>query len=216
MKFKAELIIFDLDGTLMNSIPDLTISLNHTATKFGFESFSEDQLAAMVGGGVRKLVEDAFNCKMHDEKYKDYFDEFMVYYSENHSVRSHLFEGVEEVLQHFKHKKMAILSNKFENFTREMADNYGISKYLDFVHGANNYFAKKPSAEGINYILNEAEAKREETIMVGDSQADIRTAKNAGVASIAVTYGYRSREELTIEKPDFICDSIDELKEILI
>ncbi|PLX13886.1 MAG: hypothetical protein C0598_02670 [Marinilabiliales bacterium] len=120
-----------------------------------------------------------------------------------------------EVLEYFKHKKMAILSNKFDHFTKQMAQDYEINKYFDLVLGANDNMKKKPSAEPINYILGQTEVDREFAIMIGDSEQDIMTAKNAGIKSIGLTYGYRTKEQLSIVKPNCICDNILKIKDLI-
>jgi phosphoglycolate phosphatase len=215
MKIKPHLLIFDLDGTLMNSIPDLCMALNYTAQRFGTKEFDESRVVKLVGGGVRKLVQDAFDLDQSSDLFSEYFDVFMACYSENHSKQSHLFEGVLETLENFKGKKMAILSNKHDQFTKQIAIDYGIDKYFEIILGATDKLRKKPSAEPIEFILRQTNTPKSMAVMIGDSEADIRTAKNSGISSIAVTYGYRTKERLLLEKPDFICNSINELKQII-
>lgn len=215
MKIKIDLLIFDLDGTLMNSIPDLTAALNYTAEKFALEVFSEVEVQVMVGGGIRKLIEDAFGEKRNTFNYQQYYNCFMDYYAQNHSNKSHLFEESLEVINHFKDKKLAILSNKFDKFTKKMARDYQIDKFFDVVLGATENIKKKPSAEPIDFILKETGVQKEFAIMIGDSEQDILTAKNAGIKSIAVTYGYRTEAQLKQQSPDYICNNLLELTKII-
>lgn len=215
MKIKIDLLIFDLDGTLMNSIPDLTAAINYTSKKYSLRVFSEAEVQAMVGGGIRKLIEDAYGEKRDTSIYQQYYDCFMYYYSKNHSCNSHLFEESLEVLNHFQDKKMAILSNKFDHFTKQMAKDYNIDKFFDVVLGATENIKKKPSSEPINYILEKTGIQKEFAMMIGDSEQDILTAKNSGIKSTAVTYGYRSKEQLAQLKPDYICNNLMELNKII-
>lgn len=212
---KADLIIFDLDGTLVNSIPDLTDSLNFVSNLRNHKRFTEDGVKSIVGGGVSKLIEDAFEINKNDEEFQEVLSQFLLFYRNNHSNRSHLYNNVREVLEYFKAKKLAILSNKLDIFTKQIVKDFGIDKYFDLVLGATDSIAKKPSAEPIKFILNKINITFDNAIMVGDSEPDIMCATNAGIASVSVTYGYRSKEQLKANSPDFIIDDLTELKTII-
>lgn len=215
MHMKADLIIFDLDGTIMNSIPDLTNAINCVADQYSFSVYSEDKVGELVGGGVVELVEKAFNTSKNDINFSNYYDLFMEHYGKNHSNCSHLFDGVIEVLEHFETKKLAILSNKLQMFTEQMAKDYDIYRYFDIILGATDGMAKKPSSEPIDFIVKRLGGDRKTTIMVGDSEPDIQTAKNSGIRSVAVTYGYRTKEQLSAFEPDRIIDKITDLITII-
>ncbi len=212
---KADLIIFDLDGTLVNSIPDLTDSLNYVSNLRNHNKFTEDRVKSIVGGGVSKLIEDAFAINKNDEEFQEIFSQFLLFYNNNHSKRSHLYENVLNTLEHFKLKKLAILSNKLDVFTKQIVKDFGIEKYFDIVLGATDEIARKPSSEPINYILKKLNISSEKAIMVGDSEPDIMSAKNAGITSVSVTYGYRSKEQLENLNPNFMIDELTELKTII-
>lgn len=212
---KVDLIIFDLDGTIVNSIPDLTNSINHVAVKNRMTTYREIEISKIVGSGITNLIEKAFNIKKEDHNFKQYLDSFLEYYSQNHSNNSHLYKNVKETLEYFNQKKLAILSNKLNIFTKEIVKNYNINRYFDIVVGATEEMAKKPSSEPINYILQELKIQPNAAIMVGDSEPDILAAKSAGIKSIAVSYGYRSISQLQKHNPDFIIDEINELTEIV-
>ncbi|PLX01360.1 MAG: haloacid dehalogenase [Marinilabiliales bacterium] len=215
MKIKIDLLIFDLDGTLMNSIPDLTAALNYTAEKFALNVFSESEVQIMVGGGIRKLIEDAFGQKRNTLNYQQYYNCFMDYYAQNHSNKSHLFEESLEVINHFRDKKLAILSNKFDHFTKQMAKDYNIDGFFDVILGATDNLKKKPSSEPVDYILEKTGVQKDFAMMIGDSEQDILTAKNSGIKSAAVTYGYRTKEQLLELNPDYICNNLKELTNII-
>ncbi len=210
---KADLIIFDLDGTLINSIPDLKNALNNVS--FRDKNFTEEYIASIVGGGVRKLVQDAFGISSKDDEFNEVFSKFLSFYAKNHSKESYLYGNVIEILEHFKSKKLAILSNKLDSFTKQIAKDFSIDKYFDLVLGANNDMEKKPSPEAINHILKKLKVSSHKAIMVGDSEADIMGAKNAGISALAVTYGYRSKESLKGLNPDYLIDNLTELKTII-
>ncbi len=212
---KADLIIFDLDGTLVNSIPDLTDSLNYVSNLRNHNKFTEDRVKSIVGGGVSKLIEDAFAINKNDEEFQEIFSQFLLFYNNNHSKRSYLYKNVLNTLEHFKLKKLAILSNKLDVFTKQIVKDFGIEKYFDIVLGATDEIARKPSSEPINYILKKLNISSDKAIMVGDSEPDIMSAKNAGITSVSVTYGYRSKEQLENLNPNFMIDELTELKTII-
>jgi len=212
---KIDLIIFDLDGTLVNSIPDLTNAINHVATHNNMAVYSEIEVSEIVGSGITKLIERAFNVNKDDLSFSQYLDSFINFYSQNHSHHSHLYNNVKETLEHFKSKKLAILSNKLQPFTKQIVVDLNINNYFDLVIGATKDLAKKPSAEPINYILQKLKIEPAAAIMIGDSEPDILAARSAGIHSVAVTYGYRSRLQLEKHNPDFIIDDINELTEIV-
>ena len=211
----TDLIIFDLDGTLVNSIPDLTDSLNFVSNRMNYNKFTEERVKSIVGGGVGKLIEDAYGMNKNDKEFKDVFELFLSFYSSNHSRRSHLYKNVQEILEHFKTKKLAVLSNKLDIYTKQLVKDFSIDKYFDLVLGATDEIAKKPSAEPINYILKKLNISPAKAVMVGDSEPDIMCAKNAGIASVSVSYGYRSKEQLERLNPDYLVDDLIELKTII-
>jgi len=212
---KKELIIFDLDGTLVNSIPDLTDALNHSAKDIETLNFSETEVGAMVGGGVANLIEKAFNLNKTESAYKTFYDSFIEYYNENHSNRSYLYPDVLEILEHYNKFKLAVLSNKLERYTIAMCENFGMDKYLSLIMGANRDHEIKPSAEPILYMMKKLNIKPEDAVMIGDSEADVKCAKNAGITSIALTYGYRTRAQLDRVSPDYIIDDLSSLRSII-
>jgi len=214
---KKELIIFDLDGTLINSIPDLTDALNYTAVRFDQHGFSEVDITKMVGAGVRRLIERAFEITKNDKLFEEVFSTFLEYYNNHHSNKSYLYNGVEEELKRLvsEGRKLAILSNKLDRFTKQIVKDFGIEKYFSIVLGATDEFKPKPSGEALIFIMNKLGVKKEMAIMVGDSQPDIMAAKDAGIDCVAVTYGYRPEEKLRELNPNYIINSLSQLKEIV-
>ncbi len=212
---EIDLIIFDLDGTLVNSIPDLTDSLNHVAKIHNKSTIDEMRVTGLVGSGINKLLEDVFNISQHQSIFAGYFNKFMEHHEQNYSNRSHLYNNTIDILDYFKSKKLAILSNKIDFLTKQVAKDFNIDNYFDIILGATNELAKKPSGEPIKHILKRLNILPSKAIMVGDSEHDIMCAKNAGIASVALTRGYRSSKQLKKYKPDFIIDDIIELKSIV-
>ncbi len=210
-----DLIIFDLDGTLINSIPDLTVSLNYVASKNNKPGFSETEVKQLVGGGINNLLKKAFNLADDDIKLKEFFNLFMKHHEQNHSNYSKLYPNTKATLEYFKAKKLAVLSNKINHLTIAVAADYKIDKYFSIVLGATPELDKKPSGQPIEYILNKLNVNKKNAVMVGDSEPDIISGKNAGIYTIAVSGGYRSSSKLEAQHPDFIVDDIFEITKII-
>jgi len=212
---EVDLIIFDLDGTLVNSIPDLTNSLNHVASGFNRSMFDELLVSKLVGSGLTKLIEEAFNISNHEKGFDDYFNRFISHYEQNYSDKSYLYNNVNKILKYFIDKKIALLSNKIDYITKQVLIDFNIDTFFNLALGSTDNMAKKPSAEPVLYIMDKLKVAPSSVVMVGDSEPDIMCAKNAGIKSIAVTYGYRSKKQLEHLNPDFIIDDIMELKSII-
>ncbi|MFK5857125.1 MAG: HAD-IA family hydrolase [Bacteroidota bacterium] len=210
-----DLIIFDLDGTLVNSIPDLTVSLNHVASLNSKSIFNESEVTHLVGGGISNLICKAFNISNNDPKFDIYFNQFMNHHEQSINTHSHLYKNTIEILEYFKTKKLAVLSNKINHLTKQVVVDFKIDSYFTLVLGATNGLAKKPSAEPILYILNKLNIQPSKAIMVGDSEPDIICAKNAGIKTIALTCGYRSKSQLEPLNPDYFINDLIELKSII-
>ena len=209
------LIIFDLDGTLVNSQHDIRDGINHSLSKLGRPTISYEQVRSMVGGGVKRLVEKAFeNADVielaHGLQY------FQDYYYNNLTTRTTCYPGVLEVLQHFKQTKKAVYSNKPHPLTSKVIHQLDLDSYFDIILGSNpDKYDRKPSPEGVLHILKELKVRPGNAIMVGDSTHDIHAAQAAGIHSCAVTYGYRSLEILEKAKPDFVIHNMGALKTLV-
>ena len=210
-----ELLIFDLDGTLVNSLPDLTDGVNYALKKLGKDTISEKQTAKFIGDGLQKLLVLATNNKdeAYFEKARNYF---MEYYDSNFVNRSNYYEGVREVLSHFSNKKKVVFSNKLHHYTVAILEQLGLDHFFVKIMGAQpNVFKAKPSAEGINIILKELNIDSKKVLMIGDSTHDIHAGQEAGVKTCGVTYGYRPKELLMAAKPDLLINHINELKGLI-
>ncbi len=208
-----DLIIFDLDGTLVNSQYDLADAVNYGLKAMGRPLITYDQLPAMVGGGIGRLLELSLGNYRPEEmaSLRQLFDE---YYSENFANKTTCYPGVPELLELLKHRKKAVYSNKIHPFTVAIIQRLGLSHHFDVIQGANpKLYKRKPSPEGVIRILDMLDVRPENAIMVGDSTHDIHAGKQARIATCAVTYGYRSREQLEAAAPDFVVDDVSEILE---
>lgn len=208
--FKTELIIFDLDGTLIDSSEDIAWAVNMTLRQMGFEELSYQAIKERIGWGVKMLLE-----KVLPKEKQDLLEEarsiFMGYYSGHLLVKSKLYPGVMDVLNHFKNKKLAVATNKPFNLTEKILDGLNISGYFKKVVGGDGVQNKKPSPEAIEIILRELRVSPENSVFIGDSLIDIEAGKKAGVMTIGAAYGFRGRQELEEAGADVIIEDINEL-----
>ena len=215
-KDKIELIIFDLDGTIVNSIFDITDGVNYVLNSMNRRPISTKEAQNMVGSGVKKLIELALSDISDEVVLDNALREFQDYYSKNLTTKTRPYDGVSDTMQHLSNFKKAIYSNKPQKLTSRVIGELNLSSYFDAVQGADDTkYKRKPSPEGINYILKKLNVKPENAMMVGDSTHDIEAGKRAGVLTCAVTYGYRGEALLANEKPDFLIHKIPDLLKYL-
>jgi phosphoglycolate phosphatase len=211
-----ELLVFDLDGTLVNSQYDLGDAVNFALFSMAMPQLAYEEIPPMLGGGVRRLLAAAVGTSRDEEINKAlvYFNEF---YEKNHAVKTDYYPGVRATLAKFQNRTMAVLSNKPHRFTKAIVQKLDEEKYFDLVLGAQpELYGLKPSPEGLAKILQKLNIAASKTLVIGDSTHDIQVGKSLGSRTCAVTYGYRSREVLAAENPDVMIDSITALKEVVL
>ncbi len=206
-------ILFDLDGTLVDSKLDLANALNEAFEYFGLRRLPNEKIYSFVGGGVRKLIEDSLEFVGASDKFTQVFDYFLSHYHEHLLDHTKLYKGMEYVLNTLKNMgiKMFVVSNKSEIFTVKILEGLGIIHYFDRVIGGDTFPFKKPSPEPLLFVLEKYGAKKEESLMVGDSENDIEAAKAAGVKVAWVSYGFRGREILNKYTVDFVIDKPEDI-----
>lgn len=212
---KTELIIFDLDGTLIDSSEDIAWSTNMTLRNMGFEELSYQAIKGRIGWGVKMLLQ-----RVLPEEKQNLLEEarniFMGYYSGHLLVKTKLYPGVVDVLKHFKNKKLAVATNKPLNLTEKILDGLSISNCFKKIIGGDGVQNKKPSPEAIEMILKDLMVLPKQAVFVGDSKIDIEAGKGAGVITIGAAYGFRGRHELEEAGADVVIEDIKELiQEIL-
>lgn len=207
-----KLVIFDLDGTLIDSLEDITRAVNHATRPYGIAEKSIAEMGDLLGTGISILI-DRVLADRRDELKEDVLKRFMDYYSDHLVEYTTVYSGVKDVLENLVGNKRAVVTNKREQFAKTMLTELGIGSYFDSILGSDSVSEKKPSPVPLLHLLDLYKIDPSEAVMVGDSEIDIAAGKGAGVRTVGVTYGYREREAL--EGADFIIDDILELTELI-
>ncbi|MCQ2578818.1 MAG: HAD-IA family hydrolase [Treponema sp.] len=210
-----KLVIFDMDGTLLNTIDDLATATNYALEKNGFPLRTTDEIKQFVGNGVEKLIERALgeeNISHFDEVYAD----FLPYYSAHSKDKTCAYDGVIDLLKELKNRgiKLAVNTNKPQAPAAALTEEY-FPGLFDYTCGAKPENDKKPSPDGCNEIMKLFGISKEETIYIGDSDVDYLTGKNAQVHTISVTWGFRTRSFLEEKGAVNFIDKPDQLLEYL-
>jgi phosphoglycolate phosphatase len=215
---RLKLLVFDLDGTLIDSARDLCNSVNATLVHFGREALMDTAVAGFIGDGALMLVRRALeqgnrNGSPVDEDFlAQAYAYFLDYYREHKLDFTYAYAGVVEaltVLRQFPDggpRSMAVLTNKPVRPAQAICEALGLAPFFTHVYGGNSFAVKKPDPLGLRILMDEAGALPEETVMIGDSEVDVLTARNAGVWSIGCTFGL-SPEGLVANPPDVLVDS---------
>ena len=210
-----KLVIFDLDGTLLNTIADLANSTNYALKVLGYPIHEPDKYNFMVGNGINKLFERALpNGEKTEENVLRVRQEFVPYYDQHNADKSRPYPGVTELLETLQTAGMqlAVASNKYQAATEKLIAHYFPNIKFTAVFGQREGIPVKPDPIIVKEILQIAKVQEEETLYVGDSGVDMQTAINAGVTSCGVTWGFRPRTELESFHPDHIVDNAEEIK----
>lgn len=209
------LLVFDLDGTLAETAPDLVATLNVLLDREGFPPLPYEVARSMVGGGARTLIERGLahsKSSLPAKRIDEMFDEYLAYYDDHICDSTHLFPGVEDALDRFAVAGwgFAVCTNKIEHSSILLLEALGISKRFAAICGKNTFPMSKPDGRTLLMTIEKAGGRPERTIMVGDSKTDIETARNAKIPVVAVDFGYT---DLPIEayEPDKVISHFDEL-----
>lgn len=200
------LVVFDLDGTLIDSKQDLADSTNAVIASYGAAPLPVEQVAALVGEGARVLVTRALQAAGLDAEASasEALNRFRQAYAERMTRATRPYEGIVGVVQQTATRAhLAVLSNKPDAPTHQLLDAFALARYFRWVIGGDSTFPRKPDPAGLRYIMGEAEATPEETLFVGDSMIDIQTGRNAGVRVCVALYGFgKARGDLALEPND--------------
>lgn len=209
-------IIFDLDGTTINTLNELYVSINQTLKDYNYPTKTLDEVRLSVGRGFRRLVEDLVPEKLEEEKIATIGQSYQEIYTK-HYLNSKVYPGMVELLKGLQERGilLAVNSNKSDRFTKSLIlNNY---PEIDFtaIYGGRPDVPNKPDPCTANQILEEMGLSKEEVLYVGDSEVDIRTGKNAGLQTVGVLWGFRDRETLLKAGADHILESPDDLLKLI-
>lgn len=219
---QIRLILFDLDGTLIDSEQDLAASVNAMLRHFGRKELPLEVIDTYIGDGAPMLIRRALGDPAHANVVQEALNFFLHHYREHKLDTTLPYAGIPEALQQISkfdglQRKLAVLTNKPVRASRDILAGLGLSQYFFQTYGGNSFETKKPDPLGAQTLMNELGAQPEETVMVGDSEVDVLTARNAGLWSVGVTYGFapdtlrRTRPDILVETPQQLAHALTTL-----
>ena len=212
-----DLLIFDLDGTLVDSKLDLAQAVNATRSHMGMSPLDNERVYSYVGNGAPVLIRRAMGAQATEPEVQEALEFFLEYYREHYLDYTTLYPGVREALDRLRAagKRMAVLTNKPVRISRAILEGLGVAGHFFQIYGGNSFDLKKPDPVGVAALIKETGIPADRCLMIGDSSVDIQTARNAGVASCGVTYGFQP-ETLADPAPDRLVDRLEELADWLL
>jgi phosphoglycolate phosphatase len=213
--------MIDVDGTLVDSVPDLAFCVDQMMIELGLQLCGEERVRNWVGNGIPKLIERALIDKLDKESiskvYEVAYPIFLKLYSDNSAIRSRLYDGVKEGLDYLKSKGylLGCVTNKAEQFTNPLLKKMGIYNDFRLIISGDTLDKKKPDPLPLLHGANFFNMQPNECLMLGDSVSDVRAARAAGFDIICMSYGYNHGNNIEDENPDLVIDSMDQLKEHL-
>lgn len=208
-----KLIIFDLDGTLINSIEDITNALNYAFGPCGISDLTTSEVTKLIGEGPLKLVQDVLTERNLVADKEMLVTRFLDYYVSHPADKTVLYPGTREMLETLKGLKMAIVTNKTEEISREILKKFELDTYFDMVVAVDTIAERKPSPGPVMHVLSAFNVVPKDAIIVGDSTIDIQTGRASFIRTVAVTHGY-GRDGFQ-KKADFVIGSLPELIDIV-
>lgn len=189
--------IFDLDGTLLYTLDDLTASTNYAMRAFSLPEHTTEEVRMMVGNGIKKLIERAVPGGKDNKHYEDIYNTFIEYYLKHNADTTRPYDGIIDMLAILKQhgKKIAVVSNKYCKATEELC-RYFFGDYIKVAIGESDKIRKKPAPDTVNEALKFLDAERDNAVYIGDSEVDIQTARNSSMPCISVLWGFRDKDFL--------------------
>lgn len=225
MKFTdKELILFDLDGTLIDSAPDLALSVNFMLRTIERNEFSEEIIDSWVGNGASTLVKRALSGSVtidnniDESLFENALSIFLDYYKENLCVKTIMYPGVKQTLEILKENnhQLAIITNKPFDFIEPILTQLGLADLFSLYIGGDSLSLRKPHALPLLHVCEKLNTKIENSVMIGDSKNDILAAKSAQIHSVGVSYGYNYGEDIRTYNPDVVVDNFSDILELFV
>lgn len=211
---QVDLLIFDLDGTLIESKWDIAYSVNYTLAALGLPERPLEEIFGFVGDGVKRLLRLAVG-EGNQARFEDALKIFRGYYLEHCLDRTTFYPGIEPMLEHFSAKTKAIATNKSIEYTRVILNGLG-PQHFTYMVGGDNGFGLKPEPGMLLHIMEQLGASKDRTVLVGDSTNDINGGHNAGIRVCAVGYGMGNREKMAACQPDWFIERPEQLTELFL
>ncbi len=216
INMKFDTVIFDLDGTLLNTIEDLKDSVNHILLKYGYAERTLSEVTSFVGNGLGRLLTLCLPQGDKTEGFSDMLTELREYYAAHSVIKTDLYPGIDEMLRALSKEgvKLAIVTNKPDGAANKLHEIF-FKETVGFTIGEKSGIARKPAPDGVLCAISRLGSDRSSCLYVGDSEVDKMTADNADLACALVSWGFRGKEAVCALRPDFVIDSPSELLEII-
>ena len=213
---KYELIVFDMDGTILDTLEDLKNSMNHTLKLHNMPERTLDEIRSFVGNGIRKLIERAVMSGTSTEQIDVIHKDFMEHYEIHCADFTRPYDGVNDLIKELRNRgyKTAVVSNKADGAVQDLCVQY-FPGLFDLAIGERPEIAKKPAADMVNLALNKLNVSKEKAVYIGDSDVDVATARNSKLDMIAVDWGFRTREFLVEQGAETIVSKPEEILELV-
>jgi phosphoglycolate phosphatase len=208
------LLIFDLDGTLIDSQADLVLSVNAMREQMGLPRLDTAVIVSYVGRGVASLIRRALGAEASDDETTRASAIFLDYYGRHLLDNTLPYPGVSEALDELRGRRMAVLTNKRVDFSREILERLGLAHHFPWIYGDTSFPEKKPNPVGVYRLMRDTGIPARQTLMIGDSDTDVLTGRNAGIWTCGVTYGFGAHTLETVP-PDLILNDLRDLPQVL-
>jgi len=209
-----QLILYDLDGTLVDSLEDIAQAVNHALSAFHVAALPPHQIQRYVGRGLRELLASCLK-EAQAPRLEQARERFLAYYAQHLTDRTVLYPGVTRLLDYFKARRQAVITNKPNPHARELLRALGIERYFLRVIAADDGFPKKPDPAAVLALMKQEGVAPQETLLIGDSPIDVETGRRAGVVTVGIAQGFSDPAELADAAPDLLVRHCDELLEYL-
>ena len=217
--YSVDLMLFDLDGTLIDSRTDLARSVNLMLADLGYSPLGESLIASFVGDGVPTLTKRSLTAAHHehqppsDEVHQLAIKTMLAHYEKQMFVDTCLYPQVKETLQYYKNKRKAVVTSKESRFVKPLLEHLGIAEDFDYLIGGDMVKMRKPDPECVLVAMRQLDGIPNKTVMIGDSENDILSGRAAGTITCAVTIGFRTTEQMREYQPDVLIERFDGIKD---
>jgi phosphoglycolate phosphatase len=213
-RITVDLIVFDLDGTLADTLPDIAAAANFACRRLGLPEHPPTAIRGMIGGGERQLIQRLVG-PAHQDRLEECLELYLDHYTRHNGELTRVYPGVAGTLERLRGKRLGVLSNKLWRLTQQTLDAMGIARFFAAIRGGGASLPLKPAPDQLLALTADMGVRPTRTLMVGDKIADIQAGRAAGAFTAAVTYGYGDLNSLTAASPDFLLARFAQLPEIL-